>query len=211
MVFLVAGHCGLSEAVRQGFWRRHPADLARELIGWGLFVGGVGGRIVETEAYHHEDPASHSFAGPTARNAAMFGPPGHAYVYRSYGIHWCLNVVCGEAPGSAVLIRALEPTAGLKVMAERRGVADPRALCSGPGKLSQALAVSRDHDGLPLDQAPFEVRAGPASRLVCGPRIGIRKAAEVAWRFGEAGSRFLSRPFAQSAPNARLRSRTPRP
>ena len=158
-------------------------------------MDGAGGRIVETEAYDHEDPASHSFPGPTARNAVMFGPPAQAYVYRIYGAHWCLNVVCGEAPGSAVLIRALEPTAGLEVMAERRGREAVRALCSGPGKLCQALAVAREHNGLALDHAPFELRPGAAAGIVTGPRIGITKAAEVPWRFGEAGSRFLSRPF----------------
>ncbi|MCR5877449.1 DNA-3-methyladenine glycosylase [Phenylobacterium sp. J367] len=176
----------------------HPAAAAEALIGWEVLVNGVGGRIVETEAYHHEDPASHSFTGKTPRNAVMFGEPGRAYVYRSYGIHWCLNFVCGETPGSAVLIRALEPTQGLQEMHERRGLSDPRALCSGPGKLCQALAVTRGHDGLPLDQAPFALRPGSAKGIVAGPRIGITKAAEVPWRFGEAGSRFLSRPFPRS-------------
>ena len=197
MSSFVARHSELSKEARQGFWARHPAEVASDLIGWEMLVNGVGGRIVETEAYHHEDPASHSYPGPTPRNAVMFGPPAHVYVYRSYGIHWCVNFVCwqGGDPGGAVLIRALEPTAGIAAMQERRGLEDPRALCSGPGKLCQALAVTRAHNGLSLNHTPFALRPGPARGVVVGPRIGITKAAEVPWRFGEAGSAFLSRPF----------------
>jgi DNA-3-methyladenine glycosylase len=180
--------------LRAGFFDRDSIELARELVGTTLLVDGVGGVIIETEAYHPDDPASHSFAGPTARNAAMFGPPGRAYVYRSYGIHWCVNMVGRR--GSAVLVRALEPTAGLDLMRERRGLADARALCSGPGKLCQALAITRDHDGLALDQPPFQVlpRSG-VPELSIGPRIGITKAVDQPWRFGLKGSPFVSRPF----------------
>jgi DNA-3-methyladenine glycosylase len=177
---------------------RPVLEVAPELLGAELYVDGVGGTIVEVEAYHHEDPASHGYLGrKTARNAAMFLPGGHAYVYRSYGIHWCLNVVTGgEDEAEAVLIRALEPTAGLDEMRARRGVDDVRSLCSGPGKLCQALAITRAHDGLPLDAPPFELR--PRARdveVVSGPRIGISRAQELPWRYGVAGSRFLSRPL----------------
>jgi len=160
-------------------------------------VDGVGGTIVEVEAYDHEDPAAHGYRGRTARNASMFGPPGHAYVYRSYGIHWCLNLVCEpEGVANAVLVRALEPTRGLDAMRERRGLDDVRLLCSGPGRLTQALAITREHDGLPLDRPPFELRARPApAAVVVGPRIGITRAVDLPWRYGLAGSRFVSRPF----------------
>jgi DNA-3-methyladenine glycosylase len=176
---------------------RDAPDLARTLIGATLRVDGVGGVIVEAEAYDREDPASHSHAGPTPRNRSMFGPPGRAYVYRSYGIHWCLNFVCREAGhGAGVLIRAIEPTEGLDRMAERRGLATPRLLCAGPGRVAQALGITRELDGHPLDQAPFEVWAAPAGLAILqGPRIGISRALERPWRFGLAGSRFLSRPF----------------
>ncbi|MBV8478776.1 MAG: DNA-3-methyladenine glycosylase [Actinobacteria bacterium] len=179
------------------FFARDVHEVAPELIGAELFVDGVGGTIVELEAYDHEDPAAHGFRGRTERNASMFGPPGHAYVYRSYGIHWCLNFVCeDEGVASAVLIRALVPTQGLEEMRARRGVGEPRLLCAGPGRLCQALGVTRTHDGLPLDEPPFELRArsGPAE-IVTGPRIGITKAADLPWRYGLAGSRFLSRRF----------------
>jgi len=170
-------------------------EIAPALIGVTLLVDGVGGRIVEVEAYDHEDPASHGFRGRTERNASMFGPPGHAYVYRSYGIHWCLNFVCeDEGVANAVLVRALEPTHGLDAMRERRGLDDPRLLCRGPGRLCQALGVTRDHDGLALDRPPFELLAAESPvEVVSGPRIGITRAAELPWRYAEAGSRFLSR------------------
>jgi DNA-3-methyladenine glycosylase len=172
-------------------------ELAPLLIGATLLVDGVGGVIVETEAYEADDPASHSFAGERPRNRAMFGPPLTAYVYRSYGVHWCVNIVTGPVGhGAAVLLRAIEPTAGLAVMAERRRTAEPRLLASGPGRLTEALGISIAHDGLPLDAPPFELipRQGTPD-IVAGPRIGITKAADRPWRFGLRGSRFLSRPF----------------
>jgi DNA-3-methyladenine glycosylase len=172
----------------------HSAVAAPALIGWTLTMDGVGGRIVETEAYDHEDPASHSFSGPTARNAVMFGPAGHIYVYRSYGIHWCMNLVC-RGPASAVLIRAIEPTDGLDLMIARRGLDDPRRLCAGPGRLCQALGVTREHNGLRIDQPPFALTPGPPTQVIAGPRIGITKAADIPWRFGERDSRYVSRPF----------------
>ena len=184
--------------------RLHPEDfegdahlMARTLIGAVLLVDGVGGRIVETEAYDREDPASHSHSGPTPRNKAMFGPPGRAYVYRSYGIHWCLNFVCREeGHGAGVLIRAIEPLKGIDVMRERRGLQDVKLLCSGPGRVGQALGIVHDFNGHRLDRKPFEVLAAEAGHeIVIGPRIGISKAADVPWRFGLAGSRFVSRPF----------------
>ncbi len=179
------------------FFARSVHDIAPELIGATLLVDGVGGVIVEVEAYDHEDPAAHGFRGRTERNASMFGPPGHAYVYRSYGIHWCLNFVCEDVGvANAVLVRALEPTHGLDTMRARRGVGDDRLLCAGPGRLCQALGVTREHDGLALDEPPFELQPRDREReVVRGPRIGITKATELPWRYGLAGSRFLSRPF----------------
>jgi DNA-3-methyladenine glycosylase len=184
--------------------RARPADfagdsasVAHRLIGAMFFVDGVGGRIVETEAYDPEEPASHSFSGINQRNAAMFGPPGRAYVYRSYGIHWCLNFVCREkGHGAGVLIRAVEPTAGLEVMRRRRGLEDERLLCSGPGRVGQALGIVHEHNGVRLDAAPFHV-AWPDEpvKVLRGPRIGISKAVDLPWRFGLAGSRFLSKPM----------------
>ncbi len=191
----------LPPKIRRSFFDRPVLKVAPELIGAMLLVDGVGGTIVEVEAYHHTDPAAHSYNGLTPRNAVMFGPPGFAYVYRSYGIHWCLNFVCERAgSASAVLIRALEPAAGLAAMRRRRGVAqglaDGRALCSGPGKLCQALGVSHRHNGLALDRAPFELRARAAKpEIVVGPRIGITKAVDKPWRYGLKGSRFLSKGF----------------
>ncbi|HEY0331133.1 MAG TPA: DNA-3-methyladenine glycosylase [Rhodopseudomonas sp.] len=188
----------LGARLQRRFFARSVHAVAPELIGATLLVDGVGGVIVEVEAYHHSDPAAHSYGGQTARNAVMFGPPGVAYVYRSYGIHWCLNVVCEEAgSASAVLIRALAPTHGLALMRRRRGVAEERALCSGPGKLAQALGVTIAHNGLPLDAPPFAMHARlQTPAIVAGPRIGISKAAELPWRYGLQGSRYLSKPLA---------------
>jgi DNA-3-methyladenine glycosylase len=179
------------------FFARSVHEVAPELIGATLLVDGVGGRIVEVEAYDEDDPASHSFRGRTARTASMFGPPGHAYVYRSYGIHWCLNLVCAEdGRAEAALVRALEPISGLDTMRERRGLEAKRSLCSGPGKLCQALGITRLHDGFPLDEPPFELlRRETDPPLLVGPRIGITQAVEQPWRYGLAGSPFLSRRF----------------
>jgi DNA-3-methyladenine glycosylase len=179
--------------LRRSFFARSVHEVAPELVGATLLVDGVGGKIVEVEAYDHEDPAAHSFGGQTARNATMFGPPGRAYVYRSYGVHWCLNFVCET--GSAVLVRALEPTHGLETMAARRGTTEPRLLAAGPGRLTQALGLSGEHDGLPLDRLPFALYAADEVEVAVGPRVGITKAAELPWRYGEAGSRYLSRPI----------------
>ena len=183
--------------LRRDFFARSVHEVAPDLIGVTLLVAGVGGAIVEVEAYDQEDPASHGFRGRTVRNAAMFGPPGYAYVYRSYGIHWCLNFVC-DVPGraEAVLIRALQPTHELGVMRTRRAVQAERSLCSGPGKLCQALAITRDLDGAALDEPPFELRARTETpSIVTGPRVGITRATELSWRYGLEGSPFLSRPL----------------
>jgi DNA-3-methyladenine glycosylase len=181
----------------KAFFNRSVHEVAPDLIGVTLLFGGVGGRLVEVEAYHHTDPAAHSYNGPTPRNVVMFGPAGYAYVYRSYGIHWCLNFVC-EPKGSAaaVLIRAVEPTVGLARMRRRRGVSDVRLLCSGPGRVCQALGITRADNGLALDEPPFELLARSGEvEVVAGPRIGLTKAVEKPWRYGLKDSRFVSKPF----------------
>jgi DNA-3-methyladenine glycosylase len=190
--------------IRRTFFARSVHAVAPDLIGATLLFNGAGGIIVEAEAYHHTDPAAHSFRGPTPRNAVMFGPPGYAYVYRSYGIHWCLNFVCEEeGSASAVLIRALAPTRGLSAMRRRRGLSDERLLCSGPGRLCQALGVTLAHNGLALDEPPFELVARSAPvEIAVGARIGITKAAQAPWRYGFRNSRYLSRPFKPGDPGA---------
>jgi DNA-3-methyladenine glycosylase len=194
---LVLAAEAVASQLGQDFFARSVHEVAPELIGATLTFDGVGGTIVEVEAYDEDDPAAHSFSGKTLRNAVMFGPPGHAYVYRSYGIHWCLNFVCApEHRAEAVLIRALAPTTGLSAMRARRGVEAERLLCSGPGKLCQALGISRAHDGMALDRPPFSLTAREAvPDIAVGRRIGITKAAENPWRYGLAGSAFLSRRF----------------
>jgi DNA-3-methyladenine glycosylase len=188
----------LGKPLKRAFFARSVHEVAPDLIGATLLVNGVGGIIVELEAYHHTEPAAHSFRGPTPRNRVMFGPPGVAYIYRSYGIHWCVNFVCEqEGSASAVLIRALQPTHGIPAMRRRRrGLHDERSLCSGPGKLTEALGITDRHNGLALDASPFALhgRTSPPD-IVTGPRIGITKAVELPWRYGLQGSRFLSKPF----------------
>jgi DNA-3-methyladenine glycosylase len=190
----------LGKKLSKSFFNRSVHEVAPDLIGVTLLVDGVGGRIVEVEAYHHTDPAAHSYNGPTPRNAVMFGPAGYAYIYRSYGIHWCLNFVCEpEGSAAAVLIRALEPLEGLPLMRRRRGLSDPRLLCSGPGRLCEALHVTAVHNGLALDAPPFALFArGEPVEIVAGIRIGLTKAVKKPWRYGEKGSRFLSKPFPET-------------
>jgi DNA-3-methyladenine glycosylase len=170
-------------------------DAAPRLIGWTILADGVGGRIVEVEAYAADDPASHSFGGQTARNRVMFGPPGRLYVYRSYGVHWCANVVCEhEGSGAAVLLRALEPTHGLDRMRTRRNTADDRLLCAGPGRLTQALDLSGADDGADLSRPPFVLLPPEAPMVVdATPRVGISRAADVPWRYVERGTSWSSR------------------
>ena len=187
----------LGKPLKRTFFARSVHEVAPDLIGTTFLVDGVGGIIVEVEAYHHTDPAAHSFRGPTPRNRVMFGPPGFTYVYRSYGIHWCVNFVCEEeGSASAVLIRALQPTHGIPVMRRRRRLHDERSLCSGPGKLTEALAITDAHNGLPLDAPPIALHARTSKpEVVAGLRIGITKAVELPWRYGLKGSKFLSKRF----------------
>jgi DNA-3-methyladenine glycosylase len=194
----------LGRRLKRSFFDRSVHEVAPDLIGATLLVDGTGGVIVEVEAYHHTDPAAHSYRGPTPRNQVMFGPAGFVYVYRSYGIHWCVNFVCEKAgSASAVLIRALEPTHGLAAMRRRRGVDDERLLCSGPGKLTEALGITHRHNALPLDAPPFELHARlQEPDVVTGLRIGITKAMELPWRYGVRGSKFLSKPFPPGSPPA---------
>src|SRR6202045_1685659 len=187
----------LGRTLKRSFFARSVHEVAPDLIGATMLVNGVGGIIVEVGAYHHTDPAAHSFRGPTPRNRVMFGPPGFTYVYRSYGIHWCVNFVCEkEGSASAVLIRAVQPTHGIAAMRRRRGLHDERSLCSGPGKLTEALAITDRHNGLPLDTSPIVLHArANKPDIVAGLRIGITKAVELPWRYGLKGSKFLSKPF----------------
>jgi len=186
--------------VNREFFHRSVHEVARELIGWRLGVGETAGIIVETEAYEASDPACHAYIGKTARNEVLFGPPGHAYVYLSYGIHSLLNFVTEpEGTASAVLIRALEPTDGIELMKERRARDDVEGLCSGPGKLTEALGVGLALNGADLLEAPFEIAPRAESwnhtEIVTSTRIGITKAAELPWRYSAKGNRHVSRPW----------------
>ncbi|MBN9006386.1 MAG: DNA-3-methyladenine glycosylase [Rhizobiales bacterium] len=187
----------IGKPLKCSFFSRNVLEVAPDLIGATLLVNGVGGVIVEVEAYHHTEPAAHSYRGPTPRNMVMFGPAGFTYIYRSYGIHWCMNFVCEkEGSAAAVLIRALQPTHGIPAMRRRRGLHDERSLCSGPGKLCEALGISIAHNALPLDAPPIALyRRTEAIDVVTGVRIGITKAAALPWRYGLKGSKFVSKPF----------------
>jgi DNA-3-methyladenine glycosylase len=187
----------MPRALRRSFFARDVHQVAPELIGATFTFNGVGGTIVEVEAYHQSEPAAHSYGGPRPRTSVMFGPPGYAYVYRSYGIHWCVNFVCDrEGVGSAMLIRALMPTDGIAAMRRRRGLHDERLLCSGPGRLCEALAITGAHNGLALDKPPFALFGRSDDvEIAVGTRIGITKAADLPWRYGLKGSRFVSKPF----------------
>lgn len=180
------------EALRD-FFERDAIAVARDLLGCHILVNSIGGRITETEAYFPDDEASHSFRGPTKRNGAMYGPPGNVYIYRIYGMYWCLNFVC--TPGSAVLIRAIEPETGIAEMAERRGTDQLTSLCSGPGKLCQAMDIGIAINDRLLDREPYALFPSAPVPIVSGKRIGITKNAEAPWRFGIQGSRYLSKPF----------------
>ncbi len=201
MVCPICHDGNMTRRLSRRFFSRSVNDVARDLIGATLLFDGVGGLIVEVEAYHQTDPAAHSFRGPTPRNAVMFGPPGYVYVYRSYGLHWCLNFVCEpKGTASAVLIRALEPTTGLPAMRRRRGLADERLLCAGPGRLCEALGITHAQNGFALDAPPFALFAATGmAEIVTGPRIGLTKAVDKPWRYGLKGSRFLSKPFRDPA------------
>ena len=193
--------------LRRSFFDRSVHDVAPDLVGATLLVDGIGGIIVEVEAYDEDDPAAHGYRGRTERNASMFGPAGCAYIYRAYGLHWCLNFVCeGVGTPCAVLIRAVEPRFGIPIMQTRRRLADIGLLCSGPGRVCEALGLTRGHDGLALDAPPFKLyaRSGPV-QVARGVRIGITKAADKRWRYGLTNSRFLSRPL--SLERARTRAR----
>jgi len=193
----VASAPRLGKTLKRSFFARNVLEVAPDLIGATMLVDGVGGIIVEVEAYHHSEPAAHSFNGPTPRNMVMFGPPGFSYVYRSYGIHWCVNFVCEKTgSASAVLIRALEPTHGIPAMRRRRGLHDERSLCSGPGKLCEALGITIAHSELPLDAQPIALHARTSKpEVVTGKRIGITKAVDLPWRYGLKDSRFVSKRF----------------
>ena len=192
------------KALDESFFERSVHTVARDLIGCGVLFRGVGGVIVETESYERDDPACHAYVGLTPRTSVLFGPPARAYVYLSYGIHSCLNFVCEpEGDAAAVLIRALEPVWGVGEMRERRGRAEARELCSGPGKLTEALGIGLDLNGKELTESPFELRPRTAEwhdvEVVTGTRIGISRAADYEWRFCAAGSPYLSRPLRAAA------------